>query len=39
MKKELEEEDENICEVSKEEHWGWEFPNKDMICLDCGRIL
>ena len=21
------------------EHCGWEFPNKDIICLDCGKVL
>ena len=28
------------CKVNEEgEHIGWELPNKDIICLDCGELL
>jgi len=28
------------CSASEDgKHCGWEFPNGDIICLDCGKIL
>lgn len=31
----------DTCEANKQdgEHVGWEFPNKDVLCLDCGQML
>lgn len=30
---------EEICEVTGEEHCGWQMSNHDVICLDCEKVL
>jgi hypothetical protein len=33
-------EDGEKCSASEDgEHTGWEFPNGDIVCLDCGKML